>query len=284
MPTPDDDIFADLQDDLDTHASAPAAPARAKPKHPCGQCGGTGRWSRGINRRGEGKCYACKGTGYFKSSQADRQKARDQRRARKARKIAEAQQSFAEEHPGLIDALQAIADWNGFAGSMVQAYAQYGHLTERQVVASRNMLAKIEQTRLEREAQKAANAVTVDLSSIRAMFDVAMGNGLKRPTYRAEGLVISLAPASGRNAGHMYVKTIEGEYQGKISPDHQFHPVRSVEETTKIALLTIAADPKAAAIRYGRLLGNCSVCGRLLTNQDSIDAGIGPICASRFGF
>lgn len=36
---------------------------------------------------------------------------------------------------------------------------------------------------------------------------------------------------------------------------------------------------KAAA--WGRLYGICAVCGRTLTNEESISAGIGPVCAGR---
>lgn len=37
----------------------------------------------------------------------------------------------------------------------------------------------------------------------------------------------------------------------------------------------------AAAKAYGALYGSCAVCGRTLTNEVSIEAGIGPICSSR---
>ncbi|QPX62591.1 hypothetical protein SEA_WOLLYPOG_39 [Arthrobacter phage Wollypog] len=37
-----------------------------------------------------------------------------------------------------------------------------------------------------------------------------------------------------------------------------------------------------AAKEYGKETGTCIVCGRTLTNPDSIEAGIGPICAERF--
>jgi len=35
------------------------------------------------------------------------------------------------------------------------------------------------------------------------------------------------------------------------------------------------------AARYGRLYGRCMVCGRTLTDEGSIERGIGPICASK---
>ena len=36
------------------------------------------------------------------------------------------------------------------------------------------------------------------------------------------------------------------------------------------------------AKKWGALYGICCRCGRMLTNEDSIEAGIGPICASKF--
>ena len=36
------------------------------------------------------------------------------------------------------------------------------------------------------------------------------------------------------------------------------------------------------AKRYGALYGVCCVCGIALTNEKSIEAGIGPVCATKF--
>jgi hypothetical protein len=47
-------------------------------------------------------------------------------------------------------------------------------------------------------------------------------------------------------------------------------------------LVEFEANPLAAAVRYGKLSGTCCSCGRDLTNDGSIEAGIGPICAGRF--
>lgn len=276
----DDDIFADLQHDLT--ATGPTVAKNDRPRYNCHQCNGTGKWWDGRRHSRSRKCYACNGEGYFYSSQADRQKQRSRRAARKQQVLADNQADFLSNpaHSGLITSLHTIQDWNNFAQQMITAFNTYGHLTERQVIASLNMLTKIEANK----QRQIDNAVTVDLSPIRAMFEKAQSNGLKRPTYRAEDLIISLANPTSLNAGCLYVKTMDGDYQGKITPDHRFLPVRSATPTTAHTLQTIAEDPKQAAIRYGRLLGNCSICGRLLTKQTSIDAGIGPICAARFGF
>lgn len=40
--------------------------------------------------------------------------------------------------------------------------------------------------------------------------------------------------------------------------------------------------PLATAVKFGRASGRCCSCGRDLTDPESIAAGIGPICASKF--
>jgi hypothetical protein len=47
-------------------------------------------------------------------------------------------------------------------------------------------------------------------------------------------------------------------------------------------LAEFEANPLVAAVKYGKLSGTCCSCGRDLTNDGSIEAGIGPICASKF--
>jgi len=42
----------------------------------------------------------------------------------------------------------------------------------------------------------------------------------------------------------------------------------------------VKLDAETAA-KFGHAYGMCACCGRLLTNEDSIEAGIGPVCASR---
>lgn len=44
------------------------------------------------------------------------------------------------------------------------------------------------------------------------------------------------------------------------------------------SLLSIEEDPEAAAARHGKASGRCSVCSRDLTDPESIERGIGPIC------
>lgn len=43
----------------------------------------------------------------------------------------------------------------------------------------------------------------------------------------------------------------------------------------------VDAGIKESSMRYGHELGVCGVCGRTLTNEDSRERGIGPVCLSR---
>lgn len=65
-----------------------------------------------------------------------------------------------------------------------------------------------------------------------------------------------------------------------IQASSDWHAVQRLDRQRAI-LATIALDPKAAMIRYGHALGECGRCGRVLTDEASRAAGIGPICQSR---
>ena len=97
----------------------------------------------------------------------------------------------------------------------------------------------------------------------------------------------SLAPATGRNAGCIYVKQgsdFDAPYLGKITPEDKFLRSRECSDELAAIVAKVAADPKAAAEAHGHEYGQCSCCGRELTNPESVARGIGPICAERWGW
>lgn len=72
------------------------------------------------------------------------------------------------------------------------------------------------------------------------------------------------AYGQGRNYGK---QSPEGLYEGKIADE----------------LKAILADLPAAFEAYGDLTGSCGRCGRLLEDEDSVERGLGPWCASKVG-
>lgn len=89
-------------------------------------------------------------------------------------------------------------------------------------------------------------------------------NGLK--FYRVD------RPEKGKWAGYTFVK---------VQASDTLYPIKNRQERERI-LSIIAENPKEASIRYGKELGCCGVCARTLTDPESIEAGIGPICAGKF--
>lgn len=256
-------------------------PARNERQFPCGQCAGTGLY-QGVRVHQEKKqCFACRGKGYFKTDPRKLQKQREQR-ATKREQVKQDAREANLAHEGVLDKLSSMASWNDFARSMVEQHQEGRAWSEKQVTAALSMIDKIENRREQLAVEREQQATALDLSPINKMFTHAQENGYKRPVYRAEGLTISLAPINGANVGALYVKDFQTkEYIGKVK-DGKFYGAAAATDAYREALLAIAIDPRAAAIRFGQQTGSCSCCGRTLTNKTSIDLGIGPICASKW--
>jgi hypothetical protein len=112
-------------------------------------------------------------------------------------------------------------------------------------------------------------------------FEAAVSSGIKRPKLRFDGFDASLAPASGRNAGAVYLRSGD-QFIGKIAGGKFVASFEATQEQ-QAAVVAAMADPLAAAVAFGRRTGQCSCCGRELTNAESVELGIGPICRERFG-
>lgn len=277
-------------------ARAPKA-QREEKRYPCPTCAGTGQYHGVRVHQAKGHCFACRGKGYFTQSPKQREanKVRyAQKKADAAKAVQVAIAEFQAQQPEMFAELslaRKMASYgessNAFILSLADQLFARGTLSERQIAAWYRGKEKLAAIRAEKEAARKAAAVAIDLSPIAQMFEAAMANGYKKPMYRANGLRIK----PGRE-GALYVMTEErmefgtyGEqpgYEGKIAAG-QFHPVKACAPDTADKLKAIAADPLGEAIRHGRRTGHCSCCGRELTNHASIDAGIGPICASKWG-
>lgn len=277
--------------DLDTvpgtekGARTVAKKADTREKFPCQSCAGTGLYRGARVHQEKAHCFACKGNGFFYTSQGDRMKAKAAAAKRATNKLETAQAGMLETHPDLRDILALIA-WSDMGKSFAEQFNTKGTLSDRQVDVARSMAAKCRARDAERAAKRvaeqAARTSAVDLSPIQAMFESAMESGLKKLAYRAEGLKLSPAKDTGKNPGAIYVKRLsDGQYLGKIV-EKKFLAVRECTDGDKEHLQTIAINPAEAARLWGRNTGECSCCGRELTDPNSIAAGIGPICAEKW--
>ncbi len=81
-------------------------------------------------------------------------------------------------------------------------------------------------------------------------------------------------PTEGRWAGFVFVKLIVSDDEQRLSK------AASAAVLAKIA----AVGAEAASAAYGLEIGECGVCGKVLTNDESRAYGIGPKCRAKMGW
>jgi hypothetical protein len=265
------------------HIDVPGAPLEV----PCTRCSGTGntRW---------GKCFKCDGSGKMKEpKQLMMDAAHVKQRA--ASKIARATTRVKQladqraERDAWYAAHKDVVQWlnreaghtNTFALSLSEQLSERGSLSEKQVICVRNSIMD-KQIRAEQRANAAPSVAGAGFEKLVESFTAARATGLKFPTLRVGDITLSLAGAKAKQQGAIYVK-VGGNYQGKIM-DGKFHKTYACTDALQDKIVEIGKDPMAAAISHGRLTGACACCGRRLVDPVSVERGIGPICATKFGW
>lgn len=109
-----------------------------------------------------------------------------------------------------------------------------------------------------------------------------MYDGVKSKTrkfhLRLPGEVSISTVNNGQNVGCVYVYE-NGNYVGKITASG--HLMGNVSEDTRNLLEDANENLLALAKMFGHETGNCSVCGRTLSDKISLQLGIGPVCLKR---
>jgi Family of unknown function (DUF6011) len=295
---PSDPFAAFSDDDLGAAIEGPKGATRQPPAsyqtpdytEPCRKCGGSGRF------RNLGPCFACKGRGSntFKTSPEQRARNRSGAQARKAN----ARAAWLAEHRTEVEWLQKTAadiaqrggTWR-FPAEMLDTLARYGDLTDGKLEAVRKQMVRDAERTAQRataKAEREANAVPVDVNIVAAAFAHAKsaaradGEGIKWLKLNLDTFTFLDMPAKGQWPAAILVK--QGETKiGKIV-DGKFQRFFACDDPTEARVVAAAADPAAAAKAYGLRTGTCSCCGRELTNPESRAAGIGPICAEKYGW
>jgi hypothetical protein len=137
----------------------------------------------------------------------------------------------------------------------------------------------------ERRTARHLECKAIDLSPIAAFLQDARDRGLAYPVLRVlapdgvSELRLSLTVA-GTAPGSIVVK-LGRVYLGCIRPDGS--ATSGVHAALAAHLLGVAANPAQAAQLYAALTCRCSFCGLLLTDQGSVEAGYGPVCAAHWG-
>ncbi len=202
-------------------------------------------------------------------------------------------QGFEQRHPGSVVWMKEAATRGfAFAIDMFRLVEERGALTDNQVAAVLRCMAQDK----DRGEQRAADAFrtqelarpvhAVNLNAVEEAFARAKSQGIQWPKLTLDGFQLKPAGAASRNAGSIYVTqgdSRDGLYLGRVMRG-EFLPSRECDEPTRDKVLEAMADPLASAVAYGKKFGRCAVCHRELTDEDSIERGIGPVCAERMGW
>lgn len=178
---------------------------------------------------------------------------------------------------------------NDFARSLIEREDRNQYMSESQVSWVYKMAEDVRQLREPSPAKSAPRSV--DASNILASVAEARARGIKKPVLRLidpVGNDIRVKYMSmGKNAGGAWV-TYNDDLIGKIDDCGEFTITnRSCSDRISAEMFDFIEitnhDVKGALESYGKMTSKCGCCGLPLTNEKSIELGIGPICLSKFG-
>ncbi len=262
-----------------------AAPVAKAFVEKCSKCRGTGRFIS-YSGRALGPCFACKGKG--EKSFATAPTVRAQARDRRVTQIVNRWDHFVSKYPAEAAVLtKGIAQtystsWNGICADIKGKVEKYGDLHEGTMAMLGRAVARDAEraaSRVQQAVQQQERVAGIDVANLADCFQRAHEAGLKRFTLRfadAHFQVDRNDPALIWVSQGGYGTAKFGRIQGGV-----FKPGRDATAEVLERIATISQDPMAAAAAFAQITSSCSVCGRHLENQDSVDAGIGPVCAGR---
>lgn len=171
-------------------------------------------------------------------------------------------------HPDLprvaahLSQLNADGKLNNFTGSLYAQLAKKGTLSDRQIAC----IVKD----LDKPVKKPAPAATFAPVPEVPAGKYALTDGEKTVFFKVD------RPTRGKHEGRTFLAEMQGE-------NHR--PIRVWKDEDRAefyhTLELIAANPVAAARRYGHHANDCSYCNHGLTDAFSRFYGIGPVCARR---
>lgn len=192
---------------------------------------------------------------------------------------------FAEQHHAEYEWIQTSTF--DFALKMRDVLKAWGRLTEGQLRAVQKCMS-YEKSLAERRAlggmtPKQTEVVLKYQAEDTHYLDLTkLPSGLYAVPYGDTRLKVRVQRGQGRWQGYIFVT--DGAVYGQSRQYGRQAPGGTYKGQIFDQMLSIARDPKAASAAYGRLTGTCGVCGRHLEDKDSVERGIGPVCADRMGW
>lgn len=199
---------------------------------------------------------------------------------------------LAKKHPWATKMMDNLRQWNSMSQNQIDASLRIkadAEAAEQQKDLDRAVWFANSDNRRDGQAMPpddpaALSQPAVDMAKIEQAFAHAMDRGIQRPKMVLDTLKFAKAPAGGSNPGAIYVnRKADGVYLGKIFAG-VIKLSRDAQPEDADEIRRIAENPEEAARAYGLRTGVCCICSRPLTNGESIDLGIGPICREKFGW
>lgn len=169
---------------------------------------------------------------------------------------------------------------NDFVMDMWRAYCVYGKLTKGQL---RGLLNCIRAEVL--SADKSANAVIEQITTGKEPLDLRSlpsGNyAVEHDGETAFYMIDVILNKQSKWYGWVFVNILASDTKIKCGSQR---PGQTYQGKHENLLREILNDPFKAMSLFGKKIGRCGICGRTLTDAESIEMGIGPICAQKAGF
>lgn len=154
--------------------------------------------------------------------------------------------------------------WSEFAQSLAGYYAKHGTLSDKQIASAQSMRAKVEARNATRKPRTTAPVV---------------GQGIYVMTTPDGEAVYRVEPS--KTSGNLYAKRlVEGVSTADWGWAYERGGIFTISQA--VADGTGRRLTEDEALAYGKRTGRCVCCGALLTNELSIDLGIGPVCRKRW--
>lgn len=188
---------------------------------------------------------------------------------------------FAFAYPDVARWLRENKDSSDFADSLLTYVKRNGTLTERQFAAVNSAIAK-----RAKSSVASAKAERFETAQLYAAIASSRAKGAKAPKIRTVLFIDEIFPCEVEFKAKAFEEAVHvkvnGDYQGTLVGEalagRQVTCGSFQVDAIKEALLNL----ESASIAYGRHTGQCSCCGRVLNNPESIALGIGPVCREKF--
>lgn len=181
----------------------------------------------------------------------------------------------------VLDALK-LCKGNNFAISLYEASFNSRGLSPTQLAWAHKLVNDL----ISEPEAESPQVVDNRFDRLFTVFNTLRLKGAKRMKMRFSGIMIS----PSKSGEQLYVCSLtetevgrfgtQPKYLGKVTKTGLDS---RLSDDVKAVIMAAADDPLTAAIKYGKESGNCSCCGRELTDPASIEAGIGPVCRDKFG-